>query len=139
MGPTTKSLTVTGGVTFDELRKNFYEQARGLLEGGADILLVETCQDTRNIKAAVAGDPAARARARPENSGDDFRDHRSPWARCSPDKASKRSGPRSIISTCCRIGLNCATGPEFMTDHIRTLCRRSRTRRLLLSQCRIAE
>src|SRR5438105_8530918 len=55
IGPTTKAITVTGGVTFDHLRQYFYEQAKGLVEGGADILLVETCQDTRNIKAALLG------------------------------------------------------------------------------------
>ncbi len=53
MGPTTKAISVTGGITFDQLRKNFYDQARGLIEGGADLLLLETCQDTRNIKAGV--------------------------------------------------------------------------------------
>src|SRR5713101_2359587 len=53
MGPTTKAITVTGGVTFEGLRENYYVQAKGLLEGGADLLLVETCQDTRNIKAAL--------------------------------------------------------------------------------------
>jgi len=55
IGPTTKAITVTGGVTFDGLIENFYQQVRGLAEGGADILLVETCQDTRNIKAALIG------------------------------------------------------------------------------------
>ncbi len=55
MGPTTRAITlIVGGITFDELRENFYEQARGLLDGGSDILLVETCQDTRNIKAGRA-------------------------------------------------------------------------------------
>src|SRR5712692_6679404 len=53
MGPTTKAITVTGGVSFQQLKEAFYEQARGLVDGGADVLLVETCQDTRNIKAAV--------------------------------------------------------------------------------------
>src|SRR5204862_7938162 len=52
MGPTTKAISVTGGVTFDQLRENFREQARGLVAGGADLLLVETSQDTRNVKAA---------------------------------------------------------------------------------------
>ena len=55
IGPTTKAITVTGGVTFQQLIDNFYAQAKGLAEGGADILLVETCQDTRNIKAALIG------------------------------------------------------------------------------------
>src|SRR5713226_4311983 len=40
MGPTTRAITVTGGVTFDDLKLAFYEQARGLAEGGADLLLV---------------------------------------------------------------------------------------------------
>ena len=43
-----------------------------------------------------------------------------PWAPCWPDKPRKRSGSvenAELLS----IGLNCATGPEFMTDHIRTL------------------
>src|SRR5205823_5251065 len=53
MGPTTKAISVTGGVTFEELRQTFLEQARGLIDGGADLLLLETCQDTRNIKAGV--------------------------------------------------------------------------------------
>src|SRR5580693_5988876 len=53
IGPTTKAITVTGGVTFDELREAYFAQAKGLVEGGADLLLVETCQDTRNIKAAI--------------------------------------------------------------------------------------
>src|SRR5256885_8098745 len=53
MGPTTKAITVTGGVTFEQLREGYYVQAKGLVEGGVDVLLVETCQDTRNIKAAT--------------------------------------------------------------------------------------
>ncbi|MCB1215734.1 MAG: homocysteine S-methyltransferase family protein, partial [Deltaproteobacteria bacterium] len=53
MGPTTKAISVTGGVTFDELYQNFYAQASSLLEGGVDYFLIETCQDTRNIKAAI--------------------------------------------------------------------------------------
>src|SRR5260370_13822260 len=53
IGPTTKAITVTGGVTFNELREAYYVQAKGLVEGGVDLLLVETSQDTRNIKAAI--------------------------------------------------------------------------------------
>src|SRR5271163_146578 len=53
VGPTTKAITVTGGITFEGLREAYYVQAKGLVEGGVDLLLVETCQDTRNIKAAL--------------------------------------------------------------------------------------
>ena len=55
IGPTTKAITVTGGVTFDQLIHHFSQQTIGLVEGGVDLLLVETCQDTRNIKAAILG------------------------------------------------------------------------------------
>ncbi len=120
MGPTTKSITVTGGVTFEQLRAAYYEQARGLVEGGADVLLVETCQDTRNIKAAVL---AIRQLGR--ELGDEIplmisvtiepmgamlagQDVEAMWV------SLRHARPLSF-------GLNCATGPEFMTDHIRTL------------------
>src|SRR5579871_1832623 len=53
MGPTTKAITVTGGVTFEGLKDSYYVQAKGLIEGGSDLLLIETSQDTRNIKSAI--------------------------------------------------------------------------------------
>ena len=59
MGPTTKSITVVGGVTFPQLVDVYYERAKGLLDGGADILLVETCNDTRAVKAGAGGHRAA--------------------------------------------------------------------------------
>src|SRR5579884_3546483 len=53
MGPTTRSVTVTRNVTFERLKAGYYTQAKALIEGGADFLIVETAQDTRNIKAAL--------------------------------------------------------------------------------------
>src|SRR5208283_1918225 len=50
MGPTTKSITVVGGVTFAQLVEVYYERAKGLIDGGADILAAETCNDTRAVK-----------------------------------------------------------------------------------------
>jgi 5-methyltetrahydrofolate--homocysteine methyltransferase len=120
MGPTTKAISVTGGITFDELRKNYFEQAFGLIEGGADLLLLETAQDTRNIKAGVlAIDDLSRQLGQPiplmisatiEAMGTMLGGQgiEAFWA--SLDHVE-------VIS----LGLNCATGPEFMTDHIRTL------------------
>lgn len=63
MGPTNKTASMSPqvndpgyrNVTFDELRENYYEQGKALLEGGADILLVETIFDTLNAKAALYG------------------------------------------------------------------------------------
>lgn len=120
MGPTTKSITVTGGVTFQELEENFYGQAKGLIEGGSDLLLMETCQDTRNVKAGLIGIH----RARKELGVD------------TPIMVSGTIEPMGTMlagqgveslytslehAGLMIIGLNCATGPKFMTDHIRTL------------------
>jgi len=52
MGPGTKSVTL-GAVSFDEVVHSYKEQARGLIEGGADVLLVETCFDILQSKAAL--------------------------------------------------------------------------------------
>ena len=60
MGPTNRTCSIstdvqsaaTRGVTYDELVDGYYEQARGLLDGGVDLLLVETIFDTLNAKAA---------------------------------------------------------------------------------------
>ena len=120
MGPTTRAISVTGGITFEQLRNNYYEQAAGLMEGGADILLLETCQDTRNIKAGLlAIQELARELGAPiplmvsvtiEAMGTMLAGQgiEALWA--SLDHVD-------LIS----LGLNCATGPEFMTDHVRTL------------------
>ena len=76
MGPTNRTLSISPdvsdpsrrAVTWDELRAAYLEQARGLLAGGTDILLVETCFDTLNAKAAL--DAAAEAvRESPRNAG----------------------------------------------------------------------
>ena len=61
LGPTNKTASISPdvnnpayrGITFDELVENYYEQAKGLIEGGVDILLPETTFDTLNIKAAI--------------------------------------------------------------------------------------
>src|SRR6185295_10752828 len=61
MGPTNRILSISPDVnnpafrnmTFDELREAFKEQARGLIDGGSDLLLVETIVDTLNAKAAI--------------------------------------------------------------------------------------
>ena len=60
MGPTTRSVTVGGNVTFEALRAGYYTQAKALIEGGADFLLIETANDTRAIKAALLAVQGAR-------------------------------------------------------------------------------
>src|ERR1700720_2067247 len=119
MGPTTKAITVTGGVTFAGLRENYYVQAKGLLEGGADLLLVETCQDTRNIKAALLAieklsqeigsqvPVIVSVTIEPMGTMLAGQTVEALWA------SLRHAKPLAF-------GMNCATGPEFMTDHIRT-------------------
>ncbi len=120
IGPTTKAITVTGGVTFSELVEHFYEQAKALIEGGADLLLVETCQDTRNTKAALlAAGRVERELSRkiPVMVSGTIEPMGTMLAGQAADAFWVSVSHAGLLS----IGLNCATGPEFMTDHLRTL------------------
>jgi len=54
IGPTNKALFVTGGLSFDDLRTIYLEQLNALMEGGADLLLLETAHDILNLKAGLA-------------------------------------------------------------------------------------
>jgi 5-methyltetrahydrofolate--homocysteine methyltransferase len=120
MGPTTRAITVTGGVTFEQLIDGYRLQALGLLEGGADLLLLETAQDTRNLKAGVLGirrafqetglEVPVSVSATIEATGTMLAGQgvEALWT------ALEHAGLFSI-------GLNCATGPRFMADHLRTL------------------
>jgi len=127
MGPTTKAMTVTGGVTFDDLVGHYRIQALGLLQGGADVLLLETTQDTRNLKAGLIGVEQAFAEIG--------------WR--APIMASVTIEPMGTMlagqgvealyasimhAPLLSVGLNCATGPEFMTDHLRSLSALAKTR-----------
>jgi 5-methyltetrahydrofolate--homocysteine methyltransferase len=120
MGPTTKAISVTGGVTFPQLVENFYQQASALVAGGADILLVETCQDTRNVKAALLGIERVRGevgRRIPTMVSGTIEAMGTMLAGQAADAFCASVAHADLLS----IGLNCATGPEFMTDHIRTI------------------
>lgn len=120
MGPTTKAISVTGGITFDELIDNFYKQAKALHEGGADYFLLETSQDTRNIKAGLIAIEKV----------NDEEEVRLPVAVSGTiEPMGTMLGGQAVDalvtslehSDLFYIGLNCATGPEFMTDHVRTM------------------
>ena len=127
MGPTTKAITVTGGVTFAQLRDTYSEQAKALLEGGADILLVETCQDTRNVKAALLAVERVReelGRPVPVMVSGTIEPMGTMLAGQTADAFCASLAHAPLLS----IGLNCATGPEFMTDHLRTISEMAATR-----------
>ncbi len=125
MGPTTKSLSITGGTTFSELAACYEEQALGLIDGGVDLLLLETSQDLLNVKAGFLGIQRAFEK----------RNVKLPLmlsATIEPmgTTLSGQSIEAFYISVehmnPIAIGLNCATGPEFMQEHIRSLAQISR-------------
>jgi 5-methyltetrahydrofolate--homocysteine methyltransferase len=120
MGPTTRAISVTRNVEFETLRKDYYEQAKALIEGGVDILLLETCQDTRNIKAGLLGIRHLQQELGitiPVMVSGTIEPMGTMLAGQTADAFFASVGGQDLLS----IGLNCATGPEFMTDHIRTL------------------
>ncbi|MGB6408925.1 MAG: methionine synthase [Planococcus donghaensis] len=120
IGPTTKTLSVTGGATFDEMLENFYVQAKALVEGGADLILLETSQDMLNVKAATIGINQAF-----EETGIELPIMVSGTIEPMGTTLAGQSIEAFYISIehvkPLSVGLNCATGPEFMTDHIRSL------------------
>src|SRR5713101_1236033 len=120
MGPGTRTITVTGGVTFDQVLDAYYRQARALIEGGVDTLMLETCQDTLNVKAAAIGVRRAMAEAGqplPLMVSGTIEPMGTMLAGQGVDALYASLEHLDLFS----IGLNCATGPEFMTDHLRSL------------------
>ncbi len=120
MGPTTKAISVVGGITFGQLIEHFEAQAFALMEGGVDYLLIETSNDTRTIKAAVLGIQQAFKRAQEEIPiaiSVTIEPMGTMLAGQSIDALATAVEHLDLLY----VGLNCATGPEFMTDHIRTL------------------
>ncbi|MFS0576069.1 methionine synthase [Sporosarcina sp. 179-K 3D1 HS] len=120
MGPTTKTLSVTGGATFDGLTEDFYVQAKALIEGGCDLLLMETSQDMLNVKAGTLGIKRAF-----EETGKEVPVMISGTIEPMGTTLAGQSIESFYISIehikPLSVGLNCATGPEFMTDHLRSL------------------
>ncbi len=111
-------------ITFDELAKVFYTQAKGLVEGGCDVLLIETSQDILEVKAAVWG-----INQYFEESGT-----RIPLqVQVTLDTTGRMLFGTDIASALTTlealqidvIGLNCSTGPEYMREPIKFLTENS--------------
>ena len=120
MGPTTKSLNTTGGITFDDLAESFRAQALALAEGGVDVFLLETGLDTGNIKAGLVGINQSSEQLGyklPVMVSGTINDNGTMLAGQAADALVASLQHADLLS----IGLNCATGPEFMTDHIRSI------------------
>nr|WP_151736295.1 methionine synthase [Paenibacillus tengchongensis] len=120
MGPTTKTLSVTGGVTFSQLVESYEEQAVALIEGQVDALLLETSQDTLNVKAGSIGIRNAFV-----STGITLPVMISGTIEPMGTTLAGQNIEAFYISLehlhPISMGLNCATGPEFMRDHIRSL------------------
>ena len=120
MGPSTRTITVTRNVTFDEVRAGYRVQAVGLIAGGADALLLETVQDTLNLKAAALGVQDA-LRAAGASLPLMVSITIEPTGTMLAGQAVEALWASLEHLDVFSVGLNCSTGPEFMTDHLRSL------------------
>ncbi len=119
MGPGTK-LPSLGHISFTDLRSTYVEQARGLLEGGVDLFLIETCMDLLQIKAAMQACRLAMAsvgrqvplqvQVTMETTG------RMLVGTEIGAAVSALSAMKPDV-----LGINCATGPSEMQEHLRYL------------------
>ena len=123
MGPGTK-LPTLGHIDYDTLKNSYIEQVQGLYDGGVDLLLVETCQDVLQIKAALNAIEEVFA-----EKGD-----RLPLMVSVTMEVMGTMLVGTEISAALAIlepfkidilGLNCATGPDKMKEHIKYLSEHS--------------
>src|ERR687883_1279918 len=110
-----------GKIRFGELVEVFTEQSRGLIEGGADLLIIETAQDILEVKAAVFG-----AREAFKQTGRSVPIQTSVSLLPNGGKMLLGTDISAVLATLSAlkvdvIGLNCSTGPEDMRDAIRFL------------------
>ncbi|MEK7858439.1 MAG: methionine synthase [Elusimicrobiota bacterium] len=120
LGPGTKTISVTGGITWDEVVTGYAEAAQGLLEGGVDLILLETQQDTLNVKASLAGINEGFSklqRSVPVILSVSIETMGTMLGGQTAEALHDSVSHAGLLA----LGLNCATGPDFMTDHIRTL------------------
>jgi 5-methyltetrahydrofolate--homocysteine methyltransferase len=128
IGPTGLLLSsndpVLSNTTFADLSENYYSQAKYLVEGGVDVLLIETAQDILEVKAAIAGFEQLFAEL----------GRRVPvQAQVTLDTSGRMLLGTDIASAMTTlealsidvIGLNCSTGPEHMREPIRYLAANS--------------
>ncbi len=124
MGPGTK-LPSLGHTTFDVIRDAYFECAAGMLDGGADGILIETAQDLLQVKAAVIG--SRRAMTEVGRSIPIFV-HVTVETTGTMLLGSEIGAALTAIEPLGVdvIGLNCATGPAEMSEHLRYLSRQAR-------------
>jgi len=123
IGPTTK-LPTLGHIDFDELKQSYKEQIYGLTDGGVDLLLIETCQDVLQIKSALL-------------ASKDVLDSKNIDIPIMVSITMETTGTMLVGSDIASaltilepfnieiLGLNCATVPEQMKEHIKYLSENS--------------
>jgi 5-methyltetrahydrofolate--homocysteine methyltransferase len=124
MGPGTK-LPTLGHTEYATIRDAYEEAALGMLDGGADAILVETCQDLLQLKAAVLGSRRAMAKAGrhiPVITHVTVETTGTMLLGSEIGAALTAIEPLGVDM----IGLNCATGPAEMSEHLRHLSRHAR-------------
>lgn len=124
IGPTTK-LPSLGHITFSEMESSYYEQVAGLVEGGSDLLIVETSQDLLQVKAALGAAFKYFADKRvkiPVISSITIETMGTMLMGTEINAALTALEPYDLSV----IGMNCATGPKEMSEHIRYLTQNSR-------------
>ncbi|HEX9008966.1 MAG TPA: methionine synthase [Holophagaceae bacterium] len=123
VGPGTKLITL-GHVAYADLLASYRVQMDGLLEGGVDGILIETCQDLGQIKVAVRAAKEAMAAAR----------RKVPlWVQATVETTGTLLVGSEIGAVLASVeplgldvlGLNCATGPDEMHAHLQTLAETS--------------
>ncbi|MFM7773977.1 MAG: homocysteine S-methyltransferase family protein, partial [Candidatus Kapaibacterium sp.] len=133
VGPGTKLPSLLH-ITFDELVSSYEVTMRGLIDGGADVLCIETCQDMLQVKAALTAAENAIAAWRAESAAD----HREGDIAVIVSVTIETTGtmlmgteiaaalttlePYDVVSV---VGMNCATGPKEMEENVRYLTQNS--------------
>ncbi|WP_214110030.1 methionine synthase [Acrocarpospora catenulata] len=124
MGPGTK-LPTLGHLPYASLRDAYRDNAAGLIAGGADALIIETCQDLLQVKAAVIGAKRAVSAAGldiPIIAQVTIETNGAMLLGSEIGAALTAIAPLGVDL----IGLNCATGPAEMSEHLRYLAKHSR-------------
>jgi 5-methyltetrahydrofolate--homocysteine methyltransferase len=124
MGPGTK-LVSFGATTWEEMEQSYFENARGLIDGGADVLLIETAQDLLQVKVALASIRRAFYEARKKlpvmvQASFDLNNGANMLTGPDPETFVATFLPFEEIDV---LGVNCAYGPQELTDAVQTICR----------------
>jgi 5-methyltetrahydrofolate--homocysteine methyltransferase len=120
MGPTTK-LPSLGHISFLDMKQSYYDQVRGLVDGGADLLIVETCQDllqTKSALSAIFSYFEEIKRRMPVIAQVTIEAFGTMLMGTEIGAALTALEPFPIDV----IGMNCATGPKQMSENVRYLC-----------------